>query len=82
MKLAFFDFETTGKDVKTDRVTQLAVALFDTDDKRMISSYSETIYSEEYPPMNPDAAEVTKTSDEWLKRAGSLPYESFLILIN
>lgn len=82
MKIAFFDFETTGKDIKTDRVTQLAVCLYDTEDKRLIRSFSDTLYSEEYPSIHPDAAEVTKTTDAWIQRAGSLPYESFMMLLH
>lgn len=80
MKIAFFDFETTGKNVETDRVTQLAVVIMDTETKKIISSYSETLYSEEYPPIHPEAAIVTKTDDAYIKRVGSLPYESFIIL--
>ena len=82
MKIAFFDFETTGKDLVNDRVTQLAVALYDVESKRLLKSYSNTVYSEEYPPIHPDAALITHTDDAFLKRVGELPRESFIILMH
>lgn len=82
MILAFFDFETTGKDLLNDRVTQLAVALYDSVDKKMLGCYSNTLYSEEYPPIHPDASKITGMTDERLKRVGELPRESFIILMH
>lgn len=82
MKLAFFDFETTGKDLKNDRVTQIAVALYDSDSRYLLSSFSNTVYSEEYPNTNDGALTVTGISDEFLIRCGELPRESFIILMH
>lgn len=82
MILAFFDFETTDKEVKEARVTQLAVALYDSETQKMLGCYSNTLYSEEYPPMNPGAEAVTGISDAYLKRCGELPRESFIILMH
>jgi DNA polymerase-3 subunit epsilon len=82
VKLAFFDFETTGKDLENDRVTQLAVALYDSESRRLVGCYSNTLYSEEYPPTHPDAARVTGLDDDYIKRVGELPRESFIILMH
>jgi len=82
MIVAFFDFETTGKELKTDRVTQLAVALYDVETQRLMGCYSNTLYSEEYPPTHPGALAQTGLTDEYIKRCGELPREAFIILMH
>lgn len=73
MLISVFDFESTGADVNTARVVEMAVAVFDTDTDKMVESFSSCIYDETYTPMDPIASKITGVTDDFLKRYGKPP---------
>jgi DNA polymerase III epsilon subunit-like protein len=77
MLISVFDFETTGLEIATARVVEMAVALYDTESGKIVSSYSGCLYDNDYPAMDPVASVITGVSDEYLKRSGGAPYEAW-----
>lgn len=72
MIFAFFDFETTDKDPKTARITELGVALY-SEKGKMHYAYSSTLYDESYPPIHAEASKITGIDDGHLKKWGRSP---------
>lgn len=85
MLISVFDFEATDADVKTARVTEMAVAVYDTDSGKIVESFSQSIYDPSYPPMNEVASAITGVTDEFLKKHGMNSIEAwkkFMVYIN
>lgn len=82
MKIAVFDFESTDIDVKKARVTEMAVAVYDTECGKIIKSFSASIYDDSYPPMHPMASAVTGVTDEYLKRSGMSPLDNWKVFLH
>lgn len=74
MYLGFFDFEATDKDVKTARITQLAISIFR--DGKEETHYSTVLFDESYPELNETAAAITGLSRELLQRNGICPLQA------
>lgn len=71
MRIAFIDFEATDKDVKTARITQSAISIYE--DGKEIFHHSELVYKDDYEEINPVAAIITGIRRESLVEFGVLP---------
>jgi len=71
MRIAILDFEATDKEVKTARITQGAVSVYE--DKKEIYHHSALVYEESYEEINSTAAAITGITKGQLVEFGVHP---------
>ena len=72
MLATFFDFETTGRDPATARITELACVLYDLNTKRTLEAFSTLVYEDGYE-IEPGAQAVTGISIDFIREFGKPP---------
>lgn len=77
MRLLGLDFETTGLDTSTARITEMGVALWDVPTKRPLMTAGVFLHDESYPPQSDEIIRLTGITDEMLREFGSAPAENF-----
>jgi DNA polymerase-3 subunit epsilon len=73
MKIAIFDFETTDSDPMTCRITEAACAIYDSDTKKVLMSFSSLCWDESYDKIHPTASKITGLTDDLISRNGQAP---------
>ena len=73
MIIAISDIETTGLNIDTDRITEIACCLFDTDTYCAFEHWSTLVFEQDYPVPTEEALKVTGQTLEGLKRHGRPP---------
>lgn len=68
MLILGLDLETTGIDVATNQIIEVGAAIWDTEQKKLVKTYSELVRVE--APLTPEVQEVTGISDADLKNWG------------
>jgi exonuclease I len=82
MRIGIFDFEATDVDVKTARIVDVAVGIYDSESGKLLHSYSAMVSDQTYSKMHEDASLVTGITDELLRRVVVTPDEALLKLIS
>jgi len=68
------DFESTGLDVKTERITEIGAALWDAITNRPLITVGLFLYDPAtYAPLNAEVIRITGITDEMLKEFGTDP---------
>lgn len=71
MKVLGIDFESTGLDTSTDRITEVGAVLFDCSQGwAPIAEVSTLVYESDYPPLSDEVVDVTGITDSLLKEQG------------
>jgi DNA polymerase III epsilon subunit-like protein len=71
MLLAILDFEATGTDVQTARITEASVILWDSSQKRIVEASSWLVKPEGYADIDPIVSALTGVSYEFLTKYGT-----------
>lgn len=74
--ICFFDLESTGLNVKEDRITQIAWLVCDLDSEKILSVGMSYLYDTDYPVITEEITKLTGISEALLKYAGWLPSEA------
>lgn len=80
MRVLVVDFESTGKDTATDRITQIGAVLWDPHEKLMIATIEHLLWNSQYPSTPAEVVAITRLPDELLKREGKDPEEVLISL--
>lgn len=64
------DFETTGKDPQTARITEVGAVLKDCLTGEVLVSLSQLVYDKDYPSLSQEVVDVTGITDDMLKEKG------------
>ena len=81
MLLLGLDFETTGLDFQTDRITEIGAVLWDTDQRQPVQIFSALVAHDDAPVITPEIAQLTGITESMLRLHGRSPYEAFRDLI-
>lgn len=76
------DFETTGLDLKNDRITEVGAVLWDTDRKSPVEIFSSFMYDKSYPELTPEITELTGITKDDLLERGFQPTIVFSTLLS
>lgn len=68
MFIAALDLETTGLNVKTDRITEIGCVLWHVESKQPVQMYSAFCYDKSYPPLSPEITKLTGITQEYLDK--------------
>jgi DNA polymerase-3 subunit epsilon len=75
------DFETTGLDPKTDRVTEIGAVLWDVENKKPVRMYNELLWDTENSfHITEEITDITGLDDAICKEHGVEPVEGFTVL--
>lgn len=81
MLVCGLDFETTGLDLKNDRITEVGAVLWDTDRNVPVRLMSQLIYEEGYPELTPEIIELTGIHPQDLTGFASSPKTALVELL-
>lgn len=81
MRVLGLDFETTGLDVKNDRVVEIGAALFDIGRPSPLKVLSQFVYAATYPKLSSEIVALTGIRQEDLDAFGLVPGEVFPTLV-
>jgi DNA polymerase III epsilon subunit-like protein len=70
------DFEATGVETETARITEIGAQLVD-GEFNVHKEFSQLVYAEDYPPLSQEVQDVTGLTDAKLKAEGIPPMEAF-----
>lgn len=73
MRLLGLDFETTGLDTATARITEVGAALWDVPTKRPLVTIGAFLHDPTYPPQSDDIIRLTGITDAMLLEFGTEP---------
>ena len=74
MRLLGIDFESTGLDTATDRITEVGLALWDCESQRPLVTIGMFLYDEKtYPKLPEEVVRITGITDEMLVEFGTDP---------
>lgn len=62
------DFETTGLDLKNDRITEIGAVLWDTDTKMPLKIFNELTHADGYPAQSEEIVRLTGITNEMLAK--------------
>jgi len=82
VRLLGFDVETSGLDIKNDRIIELGTVLWDVEEKRPLTIHGVYMWDDTYPKLSPVINRLTKITDENLKEFGQDPQECLNDLAN
>lgn len=75
------DFEATGKDPLTSRITEIGAILFDTQSRCFLKIYNQLVFDPDtYPPQTEEVVQITGITDEMLKGHGVDPVAALIPL--
>lgn len=77
MIICAVDLETSGLQVESARVLEIACALYDTELKAVFESYSVWIWDYTYPPPFQEALDINGLTVEGLKKRAVTPHKAF-----
>lgn len=77
MILCAFDIETSGLQMGSAKILEVACILYDTDLRDSFESYSTWVYSSLYPPPFEEALKINGLTTEGLKKHGTAPNIAF-----
>lgn len=81
MKLLGIDFETTSADIKTARILEMGLVVYDTDKKAPIFLSSTYLRDNTYPKLEEKIIELTGITQDMLDVYSFLPEPSFMWLL-
>jgi DNA polymerase III epsilon subunit-like protein len=89
MSVLLIDFEATGIDTKTSRITEIGAMLVD-DKWQPLAEFANNpgdrvdtlVWDSSYPALTPEVIEITKITQEMLTHNGRTPLEAFDLLGN
>lgn len=67
------DFETTGLDLKNDRVTEIGYVLWDTEEKKPLQIVNKFLWDFAYPPITEEITRLTGITQDLLTEFGVEP---------
>lgn len=73
MTICALDVETTGLDSKKDRVTELGVVFFNTEDWASVNTYQSLLWDKSYPPLTAEITKITGITQDMLTSEGRSP---------
>lgn len=73
MRLLGLDFETTGLDTSSARITEMGLALWDVPTKRPLVTVGAFLHDSSYPPQSEDIIRLTGITDAMLSEFGTEP---------
>lgn len=75
------DFETTGLNVKEDRIIEVGAVLWDTIRKRPLTILNELVWDDTYPELPSEVVSITGITEDDLKKYGRRPLEVLCALL-
>lgn len=82
MLILGIDFETTGLNSQTDRVTEIGAVLWDTSERKPLAVLSEMVYAADYPRLSAEITDLTGITQSALETFGKPPAVAFTKLID
>lgn len=76
MRLLGLDFETTGLDTATARITEIGAALWEVETKRPLVTVGAFLYDSTYPPQSEQIIQLTGITDGMLREFGTSPKDN------
>lgn len=74
------DFEATGVDPKSDRVTEIGAVLVETSTLLPLKVFSSLVYESDYKPLDPVVQKLTNITDDDLKKEGKSLAEALTLM--
>ena len=80
MSILLIDFESTGLDTKTARITEIGAMVVDDTFSEPLQGMSQLVWDKTYPPITDEVTKVTGITQDMLMKDGATPMDAFKML--